>query len=262
MLSKPRSSFGQIATVTRHELNKFVSNKRIYIFAALLAALILFMTYMASSGSGKILPEEFANVYLMFMLWIILLGVILFSASSIVSEFEERTALLVFPRPIKKGSIFCGKLCASLIVTCGFIGVYYLVTCISSIIFTGSICPELYISFGFSVLYVFAATGIAFLLSSIFKKGSTATIMTVMMLLLALPLVNQLLKSREIDPWFWLFEPSTMINEIIPRLSWNGYEYVVMATENINLTTPAVVMLVWFVVTTVSAFLIFKRREF
>lgn len=251
MLSNPRSNFGQMATITQHELNKFVSSKRMYIFVVLMLAYIIGLTYMGFTSLESDYPptvEDFTYLYLSFFGIILLVAAIVFSASSLVSEFEDRTALLIFTRPIKKVSIFCGKLFASLIVTCGFVVLFYVALYGVSLALFDSFMPEIYTSLGYALLFAVAITGIAFLMSSIFKRGSIATIMVVMIVLLALPIVNQLLLFRGIDGWFWLGDASMIITQVL------GTVY--------DLITPVVVMFMWSVVTIVCSYLLFSRREF
>lgn len=136
----------------------------------LVLALLTGMPYLF----GGELPDTtttLSSYYASFVVILVLLFATLFSSTSLVSEFEERTALILFTRPIKKSSILLGKLMASMVVGIIAVGIYYLVTAIISFIVAGGVASDLFVSFGLAVLYLFCMSGIALLISSVMKKG-------------------------------------------------------------------------------------------
>lgn len=256
----------QTGIVMRYELLKFLRSKRLYIFLGLLAAIMALLT-IAPYAFGDGLPDdaqELASSYIQWMSMFIIIGVTLFSASSIVSEFEERTALLMFTRPIRKESMFAGKFLTSFLVTAVFVVLYYIITMIISLAVTGSIYGEIYASLGLAILFTLAGSGLAFLLGAFMKKGTTATVMTFLLLLMILPMISAVVMVAGTEPIIELTYASGAILAVITGAVTEPY-----TVEGITLTNyvpdagvAAIVMFAWFVVTTVIAVLKFKSREF
>lgn len=193
----------QSIVVMKNEIRKFFSGKRMMVFLLLMGAILFILTfapYIVGSGLSKDVGQLTSN-YLMMSSFIVLMGATLFASISIVSEYEERTALIIFTRPIRKISIFVGKMLASLAVTIGFVALYYIFTAVVSLIAAGGIDPDLWVSMGMAFIYAFATTGIAVLISTILKKASTATIITFVVLLAVLPALSLVLNMSMDASW-------------------------------------------------------------
>lgn len=144
------SDFAQMLTVARYEMYKFLRGKKIYVMLGLMALLIILTTAIPPL-MGFDLPsqsKEFMSGYVSWVSTLIIIAVTLFSAGALVSEFEERTGFLVFPRPVKRSTLFAGKYLASFLVCAALMVLYYLVSCILSLIFTGSVYFETIYSWG------------------------------------------------------------------------------------------------------------------
>ena len=97
----------QIGVVTKYELLKHMRSRRMYIFVGIAVLMLVLITALCLLLDGKLpdTPKEFMETYLMLADLMIIIGVSLFCASTIAAEFEERTALLMFPR---RGFWVCG----------------------------------------------------------------------------------------------------------------------------------------------------------
>ena len=164
--------------VMKNEIKKFFSGKRMLVFAILMFAIIFIITIAPYLIGSTAKPYYFVSMASL----IVLMAATLFASISIVSEDEERTALIVFTRPISKTSIFFGKMLACLTVTIGFTMIYYLVAIIVGLIIDGKFDADMVMSFAMACAYAFGCTGIAMLVSSLMKKGSTSTIITFVIL--------------------------------------------------------------------------------
>jgi ABC-2 type transport system permease protein len=209
---------------------------------------------------------------------LIILAATLFASVAIVSEFEERTALILFTRPIKKTSIFLGKILGCIILETVMIAVFYAGMAVVSLIVAGSLPSELLVSFGIAFLFIVAASGVAIFISSIMKKGSTCAILAFVFLLLILPIISSVIsQSTSIDPWFMLDKASDAISTSIPEYVTNMNEMMQNLIDHMglppemveqmmisapDLVKTTVAMIGWSVVSLVLAWIAFIRREF
>ena len=195
------SSFGeatrQSLVVMKNEIKKYFSGKRMFVFMALLGIIvfvIVFAPYLLSSN-GKANPVYFV----MMSALVVLMASTLFASISIVSEYEERTALIVFTRPIRKTSIFIGKALACIVLTIAFTALYYLIAMLVSLFVEGNVSGDLFVSFGLACAYAFGTIGIAMFVSSIMKKGSTATIITFVILAIIITAFSLVLNAANVN---------------------------------------------------------------
>ncbi|MCL1984032.1 MAG: ABC transporter permease, partial [Methanomassiliicoccaceae archaeon] len=192
----------QIGIVTKYEIYKHLRSRRMLIFVGLAVLVIVLITVLSLYLNGSLPddPTELVSGYTGFVALLIIIGVSLFCAPTIAAEFEERTALLMFPRPIRKTSFFIGKALACYII-CGLIvGLYYLICIILSLANTGSVDTNVFLSLGYALLFMVAAGGFALFLSSLLKKGSTAVIVTIAVLLLVFNIVDSMMMLFHVEP--------------------------------------------------------------
>ena len=223
------SSFGeatrQSLVVMKNEIKKYFSGKRMFVFMALLGIIvfvIVFAPYLLSSN-GKANPVYFV----MMSALVVLMASTLFASISIVSEYEERTALIVFTRPIRKTSIFIGKALACIVLTIAFTALYYLIAIVVSAVVNGSVSGDLLVSFGLSCAYAFGTIGIAMFVSSIMKKGSTATIITFVILAIIITAFSLVLNAANVDA-------SWMIDQAAGSIETCSSDYREMTNEAID----------------------------
>ena len=267
MASRFIDDIRQTGVVMSQELRKYLRGKKLIGFLVLVIAIIaiIYLIYTLTDAEFPSESKDFILIYLQFATILAIVAVTLFSASLLVSEYEERTGLLLFTRPIKKGSIFVGKFLAGFIVSALVMIIYYLAVAIMSYFITGSIYGNLWTSLALMITYLFGTTGIALLFSSLFKKGSTATIMTFVVLLILGTIISQLFAGNGIEPWFSITYSSGSIVSVL-----NGVSTSVIHTNAISSmwyyvadpTLSAMVMAAWGIFTSLFAAMIFKRRGF
>lgn len=241
----------QTKVIMKYELRKHLEGKKIILFGmlmALLLALNIILPYILGDGLNKD-PTELAYSFVTFASLLILISATLFASGTIVSEFEERTALILFTKPLRKWSIFLGKFVSACLLGIMFMLIYYAVVVAVSFAVTGTIATNLLLSLGLAILYVIATTGIAVLISSAVKKASTAAILTFVMLLMIFALISMLLDANSIDPWFMVNQAELTISSCL-------------SGEDFNALASAAVMVVWGAATGVVGYTAFKRREF
>ena len=214
------SDLKQIMVVTKNELIKCVRGKKFLISLGIVGVVFILITLLqlvtgawdSLNGIGIFIDTYFGNATL-----VIALVVALLSSTAIVSEFEERTALVLFTRPIKRTSIFVGKVLACVIIEAAIILGYYVLACLVGIIKIGALSPDIILSFLIAVLYAFAASGIAFIISSFFKKGSVCTIIALLVLVVILPIASAMVSSSGADSWYMMDEAGSSLYKCVPE---------------------------------------------
>ena len=272
--------FRQSYVVAKNEMRKFVRGKRFTLYVALIAAvfsLITFLPYLLGGSLGET-PGEVIASYVSFISFIVILAATLFASVVIVSEFEERTALILFTRPVKKTSIFVGKVMGCLLLETVMIVLFYVGMAVTSMIVAGSVDKELLISLGLTFLFIVATSGVAVFISSVMKKGSTCAILTFVFLLLILPILTQVVSgATSVDTWFMLDQTSdaiatcipayvdqmnAMIQNIIDHMGLPEEAFDRMMIKAPDLVKTVGTMIGWSVVSLVLAWIAFIRREF
>ncbi len=262
MATQLPNDFQQATIIMRYEFLKYLRGKKILVFVALLAlilGLLTAMPYLLGDGLPSD-PKDFMLLYLGFSTILIILAVTLFGADSIASEFEHRTGLLLLPRPLKREALFAGKFMASFLVSAVMISIYYLVVFILSYAITGGIVSDAYTSLGVALLYVLAATGFGFMLSSFMARGNTAAILLFATLLLIFPIIDSVFMLAEIEPVFSLsYSGDAAYNAVAGLVTEDSFGWTIYYAQ---VGTAAVVLTAWAILTTMIAALKFKRREF
>lgn len=257
----------QAVVVAKNEIKKFMVGKKIILFGLLVLALeVLNLAIPYIWGEGFADSTEAAGTLLGNITLFIIIAAILFTATSIVSEFEERTALVLFTKPIRKWSIFLGKLMASIAIMVGFLIAIYLYTAIVCLVACGDVPGVLLTSLGLSVCGAVGASGLAILLSSIAKKGSTASIMTLVIYLLVLGIVGGLISTYvHVDTWWMLDEAMGNITYCIqgvPSIDITTMDITYSPVPGSELARAAGVIWAWGIATSVAGYFLFDRRDF
>lgn len=266
----------QTVTVARNEVTKFLRSRKLAVYLALVTLIVVLMTalpYVLGDGLRESAGAVFSD-YIGYVSLLVLLGVTLFASYTIVSEFEERTALILFTRPLRKSSIFFGKFLACYVLVATVIVVYYLASLIITFAVSGVLVTSFLPSLAMSLLYVFATTGVAMFISSFMKKGGTSAVLTFITILLLIAVVSAVMSASGIDTWFMLDGASKSIVASIPEYveSANGMMADIgismgvdvsdMMVQAADCVKSGVAMFVWGVVTLILSYLVFSRREF
>lgn len=267
----------QSGVVATNEVRKFMSARKFRLYLGLVVLIVALMTilpYIVGDGLSGTSGSVFSS-YIGYTSFLVMLGATLFASYTIVSEFEERTALILFTRPIRRSSIFLGKLAACYVLVAAVMVVYYAVSLAIAYMVGGTMVTSFLPSLAMCLLFVFAASGVAMLVSSLFKKGGTSAVITFIVILLLLPVISAVLSTAGIDTWFMLDSAMGSITTSIPEYVAQSNETLTGLAEALGivispdmLTQPAdclesgAVMLTWGLVTLALSFLVFSRREF
>ena len=207
----------QAYVVMKNEIKKYFSGKRMLLFLILLAIILAILTsapYLI--GKDEFSEGQMLTMYLSMAPLVVLMAATLFASITIVSEYEERTALIVFTRPISKGSIFLGKLTASLLVSIAFVALYYIYAAIMMAVYFGNVDSGVPASFGLSCAYAVGCIGVAMLVSAVMKKSNTATILTFVILMIVITAASMVLSIAGFDVSWMIDQASGSISTCSP----------------------------------------------
>ncbi len=252
MSENARSGIGddlrQAFVVAKNEIRKFVSGKKFYLLLALALLTLVIIASLPYLLGSSILSDTMGNCMSVVNLGVILSATLL-ASTSIVSEFEERTALILFTKPIKKSSIYVGKYLACVVVTASIMVIYYVISVIMSQFIAGSIPSGVLTSFGVGLCHIFATVGVAMLISSISGKSSTSSIMTFLILAFILSMVGTLLVMYGVDTWWILDNCAQFISSAIGGVAADG------------LIRAVACMIVWGLVPGIAGYYLFSKRD-
>lgn len=211
-----KDDFRQVGIVAKNETIKSVRGKRFQVAALVIVlvwALITLVPFLTNKGWESYTLGEMLASYLSYASMFVVLVVGLIGSVALVSEYEERTALILFTRPIKKTTIFVGKFVSAFILSCLMMLVYYIGIIIMTLWYHGCVPSDLLASYGMCCCYVFAATGVSFIFSAFLKRSSIAIIFSILTLIVVIPIITMMIKG---DTWYMLDTASNSILTCIP----------------------------------------------
>jgi len=210
---------------------------------------------------------DFSLGFLSFAEILIIICVTLFGADALVSEFQNRTAYLLFPNPIKKAVMFAGKFIASFVASLAMISLYYLVVVILSFITIDDLAPYFHISFGFAILFLLAALAMAFFIGALLKGSTGAIVLTFFLLIMIIPIIESVGMVAGAKPWYlFTFAAHSLIYSIqiddYPQdatMDFGGGFSIYQFYPELELS--AIVLAIYAIVFIVISLILFKRKQ-
>jgi len=192
------SDIQQAWVVTKVEFIRNLRRKRLLIFfiiiglvaALLLAIPPLFTGYPKDPLLG---PYQFSQFFTSFVNFLAILLAVFFGGDAIVSEFHNKTGYSILPNPMRRFSLFLGKFTANLFACVIILGVYYIIITASLAVIYSRVPVELLYSFLFAVLYTTACVALAFLISSMMRTTTSATVLTFVLFFFIFNIVSNIL---------------------------------------------------------------------
>ena len=211
-------------------------------------------------------PDSFASLFLQFGSFLIVIAATLFGADSLAGEFQNRTGYLMFPTPMKRWVMYFGKYAASLTATLMVIGLFYAGLAGLSAISANGIDDGFGVSFAYAVEYSLAVLAVAYLISSVMKGTTGATVLTFLMFIILLPIIDGVSNFAGVKIEGSLSFASGVITNILidPYPTDWSQEFGDGMSFNVFYPTPwiaAIVMFAYLVVATALSLILFKRKQ-
>lgn len=297
------SDFKQSWIIAKNETIKSVRGKK-FLVSAVIILLVFALITLIPIVLGKNIQDmgygTWVSNYFSYVTMFVALIAALIGSVALVSEYEERTALIMFTRPVKKTSIFLGKFISSFVLCMAMMTVYYICVAILGFCYFQQISTDFFESWAMCMMYVFAAVSIAFLFSSVFKRGAIAIIATILLLVVVIPIISMMITG---DKWYMLDIAGNSTLTCIPEYVATYNEAIMQITayfdvildllrqaveqhlvnpeyidwtlivkdtilrympviDDPNLLRDAAVMLGWGLVSLVAAWFLFLRKQF
>jgi len=251
--------------VASYEVRKYLRGRRLLGMLILLGLIVGLLIGLppALGLSYASEPNEFVSTFAVFSGLLVILGGVLFAADSLVSEHEKRTGYFLFPNPVRREVLVVGKLVASLFTSAVIVSLYYAAATLAALAVTGAITWEIGLSYLYSLAYMCAVVGLAYLFSASFKSTVAATVLTFFLFTLIFNIVQVVLGLASIDPWFLPSAASGIIGNVLSPSpgGFPGPGGGVVLSFVPEVATSLLVFAAYFVVASVLAILVFRRRE-
>ena len=273
------SDLDQIETVTRVEFMRNLRRKRLLIFTiiiALVSALVLVIPPMFGGyPDDPILgPYVFAQNFTSAIGFLVILLAVFYGGDALVSEFSNKTGYAIFPNPVRRSSLFLGKLFASMLACILILGAYYIIIAVSMAIIYHTLVIELLYSFSFAVLYMAACLGVAFAVSALMRTTVSALVLTFVLFFFIFSMLSGILMFVGVrtEPLitFQAGVISGFLNgpypEFFPPMeqkfgNFTGNDTFSFTIHNPTVGNGIIVCTIWLIVSLLVAYLFFRRRE-
>jgi ABC-2 type transport system permease protein len=257
------SSLAQIGVITRYTLLDYVRSRRFTILLAIVIAISAGLILLF--GDVLYLMEEIAS-------FVGLFAAIFFGSDAIAGEFQNKTGYFSIPNPIRRSSLYLGKWLAAFIGSSVILGIYIMI-----VLGVGLYYSSLPAQFGLSVIFTWiflaAALGCVFLLSSISKSILISIFLDLMLLLWANIMIQDIAGLIPLEPWFLLTYGSGIIGAILenpypPRetaglnsLYSKGIGGVSAVVYTPTIPEGLLIMGVYFIATLILGLILFEKKE-
>lgn len=198
------SDVAQIWIVAKYDVLKYLRSRRLLGMVAIVVLVVLLITALPPL-LGESYPDgadAFMNMYAGYVALLVIVGATLFAGDAIVSEFQNRTGYLLFPKPVKRWVLLAGKFLASMAAMFLVLLVYYAIVLALGLVTTGGFSALGVESLVLAMLYSVAALSVGFLISSIMKGITGAQILTFALFLFIFTIVTGVLTLGGVEPWF------------------------------------------------------------
>jgi ABC-2 type transport system permease protein len=269
------SSMTQIGIITKYTFLDYFRSRRFLILLTITIIIGAILTVVVAYR-----PQAFTTSPLSFysnwwgnsVAFVIILSGVFFGGDAISGEFQNKTGYFGVPNPIRRSSIYVGKLIGAFVASLLMLGLFTVITVVNGTYYFGFNLP---IEFGesllFALFYLAAVMGFTFFFSSLFKSSSMSILMTIILFLFVFNLVTTLVSSlAQIEPWFIITYGAGIIGNVL-MIPYPAHEVVTnlgpragfsLSTFNATIPEGLVIIGVYFVVTAILGLLLFERKEF
>lgn len=260
----------QAILMSRYQLRDYLRSRRfilmmviVAVIAALLSAAVLYFR------PADLIDSSFAFFGTFWVggaeVLIVFAGII-FGGDAIAGEFQNKTGYFLMGLPIKRWSVYAGKYLAAFAASLVTIAVYFVFIIGFGAYFlgTGVVTLALFESLALALLYLAALLGTTFLFSSLFKTSLYGVLVVAVLFLFGFTIVIALVEGlAHIEPWFVVTYANAVIAYpfgSIPAHIGRG----MLGSTVYNPTYPEgiLIMLGYFLGTTLGGLLLFEREEF
>ncbi|MCW4015618.1 MAG: ABC transporter permease [Candidatus Bathyarchaeota archaeon] len=280
--NKVPSSITQVGITTKYTFIDYFRSRRFFILLTITLLIGALLTVLV----GYYQPDSFLASELGFYsnwwgnsaTYVIILSGIFFGGDAIVGEFQNKTGYFGLPNPIRRSSVYIGKMLAAFSASTAILGIFTLITVVNGVYYFGLSVPlEFAQSVLFAWFYLASVIGFTFFFSSLFKSSTMSTIVTAILFLFAFSLIQTLVSTLVgIEPWFILTYGAQIIgnvltvpypeHKVVTSFGGGGQAGVnvgfSLTTFNAQIPVGLAIIGIYFIVTAVLGLILFEIKEF
>ncbi|MHB1440538.1 MAG: ABC transporter permease [Cuniculiplasma sp.] len=248
-----------------------------FLISILVSILLIYLSFryqsrlanFASRAGVKLIGPNSTEKILAY-LWALILSTlpvfasVFFGSPAISSEIESKTAFHIFTLPIPRSVLLIGKYLAAVTATTLIVISFTIIEMIVFQYIYGYLIIQFLYSFLLTLVFVFAISGVTFLISSIFNKNTYAYISVLLIYLLifnAGTIVIELLYKT--TPYYLLNEAETAVYRVFLNFSF-GITTAVPSSISMStheMIANALIMGLYAIISFGITLILFERKE-
>lgn len=265
----------QMARVTKYELINYVRSLR---FTILLLITVIILGALTGVTAYYRPPALLVNGLAFYGTWwtvitfLVALCAALFGGDAISGEFQNKTGYFLFGHPVRRSSVFLGKMIAAFLASAAVIFFYGAVTVANGWYYTGIPPIQFWESVSFTLVYLLGALGFTFMFSSLFKSGALSIIVTLVLLLFGFAIIDEVVTDvAHFEPWFSLVYADGIIGNVLlvpfpahytSMMVAMGRFHITLTTYNATIPEGIAIMLIYAVLGAIAGYVLFRREDF
>ena len=211
-------------------------------------------------------PASFETTFLNFAGILVVICATFFGADALVSEFQNRTGYLIFPNPVRREVLFFGKFAASMTAGILVMTLFYGALAGLSAYTARGIDDDYILSYAIALEYLMAVMAVAYLISTLLKGTTGATVLTFFLFVMILPIVDgiSLVAGTKIDASVTFASDALIYILMDPYPTDWSQEFpggFTISNFYPDPSTAAVVMLAYAVIAVLISLVLFKRKQ-
>jgi ABC-2 type transport system permease protein len=273
---QPRvSTISHVGIIARYNFLNYFRARRFYVMLAivliistLLSVAIGYYRPAGLVGRGADALAFYSTVWGSFVSLLVILSTAFFGGDAISGEFQNRTGYFLVPNPIRRSAIYVGKWLGALAASTMMLAIYSLIMLGNGLYyFPGSVPSEFAQAVLFAWIYLVAALSLAFAFSSLFKSSSISIFMSVILLLIAFPIIDLVTSVfADVEPWFSITYGAGIITTVLNKnpgfVSGGPGAGRVAGLFTASVPEGLAILGAYFVVTALLGLWLFQKKEF
>jgi ABC-2 type transport system permease protein len=268
------NDFTQLTRVTKYELLNYLRSLRftiLLIITVIILGALTGVTAYYRPAALLVSGLAFYGTWWAVITFLIALCAALFGGDAIAGEFQNKTGYFLLGHPVRRSSIFFGKMAAAFLASAGIITFYAVVTIANGWYYTGAPPIQFEESIAFALIYLAGALGFTFMFSSAFKSGAMSIIVTLVLLLFGFTIIDEIVTDiAHYEPWFSIVYADGIIGNVLtvpfpPHLTTMpvgmGRVHFLITTYNATIPEGIVIMLVYAVLGALTGYFLFRRED-
>jgi len=269
------SDFVQMTRVTKYELLNYVRSLRFLVLLVITLIIVGALTGVTAYYRPSALIVSglaFYGTWWGVITALIALCGALFGGDAISGEFQNKTGYFLFAHPVRRSSVFLGKMAAAFLASAVIITIYAAITVANGWYYTGIPPIQFSESVGFALVYLLGALGFTFLFSSLFKSGAMSIIVTLVLLLFGFTIIDELVSVlAHVEPWFSLVYGGGIIADVLTvpyPLHFSqittrmGRVSITLSTYHAGIPEGIAIILIYAILGAVAGYMLFRREDF